>query len=167
MHCYCSTLMISRKSMTHMVIRDRRHDSCSNRRKMPRNHSINDFIGRYGGEEFAVILPSSSLRNGVKRGRQIKKSIAATHYKHKYENTDTGITLRITVSIGSRIQKRRHSGHGNRAGRQSTLCGQRNRKESGRFRKGDRLAHTSRHSWPKSPASYLLPYTVSAQMAPH
>jgi diguanylate cyclase len=59
-----------------------------------------DFIGRYGGEEFAVILPSSSLRNGVKRGRQIKKSIAATHYKHKYENTDTGITLRITVSIG-------------------------------------------------------------------
>jgi diguanylate cyclase len=60
----------------------------------------NDFIGRYGGEEFAVILPSSSLRNAVKRGRQIKKSIAATHYKHKYENTDTGITLRVTVSIG-------------------------------------------------------------------
>lgn len=60
----------------------------------------NDFIGRYGGEEFAVILPSSSLRNGIKRGRQIKKAIAAARYKHTLEGTDTGITLRITVSIG-------------------------------------------------------------------
>jgi diguanylate cyclase len=60
----------------------------------------NDFIGRYGGEEFVVILPSSSLRNGVKRGRQINKAISDARYKHTLHGTDTGITLRITVSIG-------------------------------------------------------------------
>jgi diguanylate cyclase len=60
----------------------------------------NDFIGRYGGEEFAVILPSSSLRNGVKKGRQIKKAISAARHKHTLNGADTGITLRITVSIG-------------------------------------------------------------------
>lgn len=59
-----------------------------------------DFIGRYGGEEFAVILPSSSLKNGVKKGRQINKAISAAHYKHTLNGADTGITLRITISIG-------------------------------------------------------------------
>jgi len=60
----------------------------------------NDFIGRYGGEEFVVILPSSSLRTGVKRGRRIRKTIAAAHYQHTLNGADTGITLRVTVSIG-------------------------------------------------------------------
>jgi diguanylate cyclase len=60
----------------------------------------NDFVGRYGGEEFVVILPSSSLRNGVKRARQIRKAIASARYKHTLDDTDSGITLRITVSIG-------------------------------------------------------------------
>ena len=60
----------------------------------------NDFAGRYGGEEFVLILPSSSLRNGVKKARQIRKAIASAHYKHTLDGTDSGITLRITVSIG-------------------------------------------------------------------
>jgi diguanylate cyclase len=66
----------------------------------------NDFIGRYGGEEFVVILPSSSLRNGVKRGRQIRKAIESAHYKHTLDGTDSGITLRITVSIGVSVFRR-------------------------------------------------------------
>ncbi len=40
-----------------------------------------DFLGRYGGEEFVVVLPGASLKNAMKKGRQICKTVAATKYK--------------------------------------------------------------------------------------
>ena len=68
--------------------------------KCRENVRSNDFIGRYGGEEFVMVLPSSSLKNAVKKGRQLKKAIEKIRYKYKMDGENSGITLRITVSIG-------------------------------------------------------------------
>jgi diguanylate cyclase len=57
-----------------------------------------DFPARYGGEEFVVLLPGASLRNAVKIGRRICKSLASTQYA--ISETDGKKHLRITVSIG-------------------------------------------------------------------
>lgn len=56
-----------------------------------------DFVGRYGGEEFAVLLPSTPLSTGLIVAENIRKSIAETDLVRK----DTGASVGpITVSIG-------------------------------------------------------------------
>lgn len=57
-----------------------------------------DVLARFGGEEFCVLLPGASLRNAVKKARQICESIASTRYV--LEGMPTKETLGITVSIG-------------------------------------------------------------------
>ncbi|NOZ08945.1 MAG: diguanylate cyclase [FCB group bacterium] len=57
-----------------------------------------DFIARYGGDEFIIILQGASLRNAVKRAKQISKSIAGSQYR--VDDLKKGLTLSFTVSIG-------------------------------------------------------------------
>lgn len=57
-----------------------------------------DIIARYGGEEFTVILPGASLRNSVKKGKQICQAIAGTRYA--IDESAQGDYLSITVSVG-------------------------------------------------------------------
>ncbi len=57
-----------------------------------------DFVGRYGGEEFVVVLPHASLRNAHKKAKQLCKEFAATRYS--LDGSDGGETLSLTVSIG-------------------------------------------------------------------
>ncbi|MGE5255699.1 MAG: diguanylate cyclase [Hyphomicrobiales bacterium] len=57
-----------------------------------------DVLARYGGEEFAIILTGASLRNAVKKGRQICEAIATTRYL--LEGLPSQETLSLTVSIG-------------------------------------------------------------------
>lgn len=57
-----------------------------------------DFISRYGGEEFAIVLPNTPLRTAWKKARQICKTIAATTYR--IEETEPAQKLSFTVSIG-------------------------------------------------------------------
>jgi diguanylate cyclase len=57
-----------------------------------------DFMARYGGEEFVVVLPGSSLRNAVKKGRQICEAIASTRYL--LEGSSSREPLNLSVSIG-------------------------------------------------------------------
>jgi diguanylate cyclase len=58
-----------------------------------------DVLARYGGEEFAIILSGASLRNAVKKGRQICEAIATTRYL--LEGLPSEETLSLTVSIGA------------------------------------------------------------------
>jgi diguanylate cyclase len=57
-----------------------------------------DTIARYGGEEFTVILPGASLRNSVKKAKQICQAIAGTRYA--IDETASGNYLSVTVSVG-------------------------------------------------------------------
>jgi diguanylate cyclase len=57
-----------------------------------------DVLARYGGEEFAIILSGASLRNAVKKGRQICETIGTTRYL--LEGRPPEETLALTVSLG-------------------------------------------------------------------
>lgn len=60
-------------------------------REMLRDH---DVFGRYGGEEFVVLLPRCSLRNGVKIAERIREHVAAQRYRR-----EIGFTVSIGVSV--------------------------------------------------------------------
>lgn len=56
-----------------------------------------DFVGRYGGEEFAILLPSTPLAGALVVGENIRKNIEETSLQRK----DTGGVIdTVTVSIG-------------------------------------------------------------------
>jgi len=53
-----------------------------------------DFLGRYGGEEFLVVLPNCTVANGMRAVERIREHVAA-------DSVDTpGGAVPITVSIG-------------------------------------------------------------------
>jgi diguanylate cyclase (GGDEF)-like protein len=54
----------------------------------------NDLMGRYGGEEFAFILPETDLNAAVKVADRLRKIIASQPFQFQ------GISLKVTVSIG-------------------------------------------------------------------
>lgn len=58
------------------------------------NTRKNDIIARWGGEEFAVILPEAALREAFKIGNRIREVVE----KHTF--TYKEITCKITISIG-------------------------------------------------------------------
>lgn len=64
-----------------------------------------DFLARYGGEEFVLLMPGASLRNAVKKAKQLCATIAGTRYL--LESSDgTPQHLSLTVSIGvSQLRK--------------------------------------------------------------
>lgn len=53
-----------------------------------------DMVGRYGGEEFVVLLPETSREGALEVSERIRSTIAKTHFKVYDEET------RVTVSIG-------------------------------------------------------------------
>ena len=57
-----------------------------------------DFFARYGGDEFAIVLPGASLKKAVDRAQHICQSIASTSYY--LDDVAGSPTLSVTVSIG-------------------------------------------------------------------
>ena len=60
-----------------------------------KNRVLNDVAGRYGGEEFTVILPDTDKEEAMKCAERIRKEIE----KMKLKSTK-GETLSVTISIG-------------------------------------------------------------------
>lgn len=53
-----------------------------------------DFAGRYGGEEFAVLLPDTPVEGAYQFAERLRKAIAALQIPHD------GKTLHVTISLG-------------------------------------------------------------------
>jgi diguanylate cyclase len=73
-------------------------DKCSN------NIRSGDFVARYGGDEFIVVLANASLRDAGQKAKKLRKAISGTRYS--LEDVKTGHTLSITVSIGVSIYRK-------------------------------------------------------------
>ena len=57
-----------------------------------------DKVARWGGEEFAIILPETDLQGGVKVANDVRKNIENTNFK-----LPDGTVTPITVSIGIHV----------------------------------------------------------------
>ena len=53
-----------------------------------------DFVGRYGGEEFVILLPSTSLKDSVRFGEKLRSMIE--NFKFIYKNE----RIKVTISSG-------------------------------------------------------------------
>lgn len=53
-----------------------------------------DFIARWGGEEFLVLLPATSPREALEIGERLRETIAQQQFTHD------GINISLTVSVG-------------------------------------------------------------------
>ena len=58
---------------------------------------VNDVFCRYGGEEFAIILPESSLADATVACEKIRKAIEEFTFSHN------GTEIPITISIGVKM----------------------------------------------------------------
>lgn len=61
---------------------------------------MEDFIGRYGGEEFAVVLTDTDIATVSPAAERLRSAINAEPYSWDAENTGTLVPIPITASIG-------------------------------------------------------------------
>src|SRR6185503_7175829 len=61
---------------------------------MTRNKREPDFLARLGGEEFVLLLPSTSLAEGLIAAEKLRKTIEAATFQHK------GQREKVTISCG-------------------------------------------------------------------
>ncbi|CAN5756487.1 GGDEF domain-containing protein [soil metagenome] len=59
-----------------------------------------DLAGRYGGEEFAVVLPGADYTAAVEVAERIRRTVAALSLNPLLDDPDRSYQLRVTVSVG-------------------------------------------------------------------
>src|SRR5690606_19625851 len=55
-------------------------------------HRPGDLLGRYGGEEFVVLLPETDSRGALRVAESINKAIAALGLRHAFSSTANVVT---------------------------------------------------------------------------
>ncbi len=66
-------------------------------REKIRSHDLVEVIGRWGGEEFAALLPNTRAADAVRIAERLRARVAALHTLHP-DQPDT--TIAVTVSVG-------------------------------------------------------------------
>ena len=62
---------------------------------------VYDSVGRYGGEEFLLVLPGCDLSSALARAEQIRAAIAATPVKTVSKHRSVTVSMGVAVSEGS------------------------------------------------------------------
>ena len=62
-----------------------------------------DFVARYGGDEFIVVLPSTNAEGALCVAKRMKKAIESLKIEHNYSSVENYIT--ITIGVSSIIPK--------------------------------------------------------------
>lgn len=55
-----------------------------------------DILGRYGGEEFAIILPNTTINNALKVMEELREGFAKI--RHQAENKEFGVTFSVGIA---------------------------------------------------------------------
>jgi len=64
---------------------------------MDANVKGQDLLSRYGGEEFAILLPETSLENARRLADRMRKAVESRRLKKRRTNEDLGV---VTMSLG-------------------------------------------------------------------
>lgn len=55
-----------------------------------------DYVGRWGGEEFIIVLPNTNMIGAIQVGEEIRKNVSNSHKRY----SDESIKSKTTISIG-------------------------------------------------------------------
>lgn len=69
-------------------------------RRLPSRLRVYDGVGRYGGEEFLLVLPTCDLAGAIERANELRETIAATPVR------SGGVEQAITASMGVAVSGR-------------------------------------------------------------
>jgi diguanylate cyclase len=89
--------MISRKSAAASHYK-------SNRQRIPSGRSRRAIIGRYGGEGFAVVLPGASLKNAIKKARNICRQIGGARFTFDEHNANEALSVTVSIGVSSFLE---------------------------------------------------------------
>ena len=64
---------------------------------------LEDFVGRYGGEEFAVVLTNADLPAASSTAERLREAVAEHPYYWEVEETNGVVPISVTASIGIAI----------------------------------------------------------------
>ena len=75
-----------------------------------------DWVGRYGGEEFCIVMPQTDVTQAAVALQRLRNAVA----KQRFESTE-GQPFRVTVSIGA-VQRRENDSRAEILERASPFC---------------------------------------------
>ena len=62
-----------------------------------------DLVGRYGGEEFIILLPDTPATGAVHVGEYIRKSVEGLKIRHRYSSSSNVVTVSVGISVSNRF----------------------------------------------------------------